>query len=795
MTIQNFASFEADTTRTSATSKLVKAWEAKNAKRAVKASGATLMALSLSACGGSDDVAAPTTPATPETPVVTPVSLTLTSAQNIITSAELTTGADSIAATQATIGSTDVIVDGTAGDGDTLTVASNGAAINLGTVAGIENIVVNVTDFGAAGVITATNVADGTLTVNNLQAAGSTDAAIDAAGSITIVAGSGVTGDLDVNMAADAATIVNTGGAATVDIDADNTDGEQTASVVVVDDVDLQVVDATTLNISAADGATVTLNASSEDLAGEDSTIAVTGTGVTLVAADADDIDGTVVTGATVETDMTTVTGNAFDMTGITGTLVINAAAAAAADTVTVADGATVELEADVTVELAFNDGATGDTTATATVILSEASTAGNGSEIQVEETGDTVGTLNIVADANQTAGDLVLDIETDVVINLSGAGNVDISMAQVSAGESTLNAAALTGVLTATADAELLTITGGSGNDVITALTAAEFVLDGGAGVDTLTTAADMTSGTFTGFEVMALGQATNDFLASQLSGQTMAITGGTDIEINAASSVDIASIDLSGLSFATATVDVVVDLTARDANALLANQGFTYIGSGAVDTVIGSANVDTISLGEGADTVTAGLGADIIDLTENTAAIDTVVMTTGGAIAADTIIGFTAGAGGDNVDIDLSDINAIVTDLNTADAAVAATAAASQIGQVAVGAFDMGSAAAGDNILNIVGDYASATALETALEVGGTSALTADGAVTAGDAFLVLYDNGSDSFLATVTSAAGAADDATFAAGDLTVTSIMEFTGVADSASFVAANFDIIA
>ena len=43
--------------RPSATSKLVKAWEAKNAKRAVKASGATLMALSLSACGGSDDVA------------------------------------------------------------------------------------------------------------------------------------------------------------------------------------------------------------------------------------------------------------------------------------------------------------------------------------------------------------------------------------------------------------------------------------------------------------------------------------------------------------------------------------------------------------------------------------------------------------------------------------------------------------------------------------------------------------------------------------------------------------------
>jgi hypothetical protein len=40
-----------------ATSKLVKAWESKNAKNAAKAGGISLMALSLAACGGSDDVA------------------------------------------------------------------------------------------------------------------------------------------------------------------------------------------------------------------------------------------------------------------------------------------------------------------------------------------------------------------------------------------------------------------------------------------------------------------------------------------------------------------------------------------------------------------------------------------------------------------------------------------------------------------------------------------------------------------------------------------------------------------
>ena len=45
-----------------ATSKLVKAWESKNAKNAAKAGGISLMALSLAACGGSDDVAVDLTP-------------------------------------------------------------------------------------------------------------------------------------------------------------------------------------------------------------------------------------------------------------------------------------------------------------------------------------------------------------------------------------------------------------------------------------------------------------------------------------------------------------------------------------------------------------------------------------------------------------------------------------------------------------------------------------------------------------------------------------------------------------
>ena len=759
------------------------------------------MAVSLSACGGTD-TAAVVAPTTPTTPTVTPVSLALTSAQNIITSAELTTGADSIAATQATIGSTDVIVDGTAGDGDTLTVASNGAAINLGTVAGIENIVVNVTDFGAAGVITATNVADGTLTVNNLQAAGSTDAAIDAAGSITIVAGSGVTGDLDVNMAADAATIVNTGGAATVDIDADNTDGEQTASVVVVDDVDLQVVDATTLNISAADDATVTLNASSEDLAGEDSTIAVTGTGVTLVAADADDIDGTVVTGADVTIDTTTDADSAFDARNIAGTLNL-ADGALVGDVITIASGGTVSFAgADDATALDVNDGATADAaTAVANVVFTTASP--NATAITVEGTNDVIKTLNVSSDVDVAA--LTINAVTAVDVTFSGSGDITLlSAGFATTAGSTIDASALSGVLTVTADAQALDITGGSGNDAITALTATEFDLDGGAGVDTLTTAADMTSGTFANFEVLAISTG-DDFLSSQLNGLTAAVTSAGAVTLDLATggaggdAIDTAVIDLSGLAFQNATDTVSVDLTNIDASVLLSSQGFTYTGSNAIDSVTGSANADVITTGEGADVVVGSAGGDTVDFTESTAAEDVFTQANS---ANTTFVGFDTGAEAtaDEVTLDLSIIEGVtgVTDLVNTDGVSVAVASAATISaafETVTEAATIGGTA-GNTAVVIDGDIADADALETALETGGDFALTTTNALGVADAILVLFDDGTNSYLASVSTTAGVGAGAVAAAGDLDATILLSFDGIADATDLVAGNFnDIIA
>ena len=66
----------------------------------------------------------------------------------------------------------------------------------------------------------------------------------------------------------------------------------------------------------------------------------------------------------------------------------------------------------------------------------------------------------------------------------------------------------------------------------------------------------------------------------------------------------------------------------------------------------------------------------------------------------------------------------------------------------------------------------------------------------LAAGDGFLVTYSDGTNSYLATVESTAGIADDAIAAAGDLVATNVTTFTGISDVDTILAAQFaDIIA
>ena len=181
-------------------------------------------------------------------------------------------------------------------------------------------------------------------------------------------------------------------------------------------------------------------------------------------------------------------------------------------------------------------------------------------------------------------------------------------------------------------------------------------------------------------------------------------------------------------------------------------------------------------------------------------------LIMTAGNAsgvaIDIDVVTGFTAGAlatGGDHVDIDISDINNALGGANRLVNSAQAHAAADDTPVLTTysGATDMGAAAT--DIIVLSGNFSSTDEVETAIETGGTRQFLVNdpgqnGALAANDAFLLIYDNDVNSFLATAQTASDPGNDTAFASGAFTVTNIMQFNGVSDATAFVAANFDFV-
>ena len=730
-----------------------------------------------------------------------------------------------------------------------VTALTNGSTINFGTgITGATTVTQAVdssvtVNAGSSSDVTVSTVgagsATGTTTVNG--GATMTDASVTMAttGTATIV---GTTGLVNATTVAKTANITTTADAAT-GIDISGTGTADTATISIGSAATITASNAVeTINVSTSATAT-TAGVTQTSVATLDTTGAtnaattynLTGTNSIVLAGNEASFDGKTLTDNTTAgtTTVRITTSNDSDLSKVAADI-IDLAADANGHTYTVANNQTVLITSapggDVTLDI--NDQTSAYTDGAVTVNLGVAMLTTKGVIVAANSaTSDNITTLNVINDTAAGVLDLQATATADVV--LTGSKNLSLDAATSTA--KTLDASAFTGNLTMTAtDLKIFDVTSGTGNDSITATTADTLTLDGGAGTDTLTAGVNMTTSTFTNFEVLTLtGNATNtQFKASQLTGSTMAVKdsdAGADeklaFDTTVASSIDTATMDFSGLIFDNAGTDVVIEVAAGSiASTLGLGSSFNITGSvnidditltdttsantvstlAGADIVLGGSGVDTVTLGEGVDTVTGGLGADIIDLTEATAAIDTVILSTGGAIAVDEITGFnvaTAANDGDNVDIDLSDINGLVGDLSLAgDLSTASNVAADTdpvIAQVAVGAYDMATDATA-HILNIVGDYATTSALETALEVGGTSALTTNSTgaeFAANDAFLILHDDGTDSYLSYVVSAAGAADDATFASGDLTITNIAKFVGISDSATFVSNNFDIIA
>ncbi len=217
---------------------------------------------------------------------------------------------------------------------------------------------------------------------------------------------------------------------------------------------------------------------------------------------------------------------------------------------------------------------------------------------------------------------------------------SADLTVTTLASAYTTVNAAGLAGKFVmsdGSRGSSAMTITGGTNSDTII-MRAAGDVLDGGTGTnDTLKVVANGVIGGY----VIDLSSSTD---------QVVTLSGSA----NAAAQKGFESVNLSGVT---------------------GTYGADITGSTAANTIVGTANNDQISGGNGADSITGGAGNDAIDLTETTAAVDTVIFSAVASNGNDTITGFLAGA---NKDILKVTALATLTDTAGDTVQVASTATA---------------------------------------------------------------------------------------------------------------------
>jgi Ca2+-binding RTX toxin-like protein len=400
--------------------------------------------------------------------------------------------------------------------------------------------------------------------------------------------------------------------------------------------------------------------------------------------------------------------------------------------------------------------------------------TIASGTAFSFSDSVGAIETVNLNLSANTTA--TLTTLTAASTVNLTGTGNMTLTSNDATA--STFNASTLTGVFAYTqAAAANVSIVGSTGNDTFsfnsTGTLTTNDTINGGTGTDTVNYSGNLAANgldSVSNVEVLNLtGTGANTYTTVDA-----LVAFGQTLTVNASG---VGSLTWNG---------------AAETNGV-----FSITASAGADVITGSANADTIVANNGADTISGGLGADAITLTETTAATDIVILTTGGAVAVDSVTGFAVGAtNGDRIDIDLSDLNALVGDMRLAGTGTGALAAdATPTVTIVTGAYDLGTVAASDILSISSGTAFTTTTLARALETGGALALTVNAAWAAGDAFTVVWDDNVNTYISYVTTTAGAADNALFTANDLTVTNIATLVGVADASTFLTNNVTIIA
>jgi hypothetical protein len=192
--------------------------------------------------------------------------------------------------------------------------------------------------------------------------------------------------------------------------------------------------------------------------------------------------------------------------------------------------------------------------------------------------------------------------------------------------------------------------------------------------------------------------------------------------------------------------------------------------------DVLVGGSGADVITGGEGGDTITSGLAADTVVLTETVATADTIISTVGVAYTtatADTITGFTVGASGDILQIDISDSTAIGVGKELRAGGDIDTAIAGNLVIKAIAKDAATTLASTDEALVITGTFANAAALLTS--IGTTGLITKNDTEAA--SIVVVWNNGTNTYVSAVHDAG---TDAPMTTADLTEVTLVILAGV---------------
>jgi len=298
------------------------------------------------------------------------------------------------------------------------------------------------------------------------------------------------------------------------------------------------------------------------------------------------------------------------------------------------------------------------------------------------------------VGNITQTAGVASNDIASNVTIAASGTTTLSVGTIEFDGGAS----GSITANVTATNDSTgAMTITGITYDHDVTAA--------GDTASGTVTLAAnsgDITLSTLTMDAATDTYEVNVNLVLSAASGKTLAITdlahvNGADmgtVTVSGAGTINVDTNDTNttpiesntvinstatgtfNMNIASATGNITAslgDVTSSGSNTLTTGSGTdTITGGSGADTISTGGGNDVITAGGGADSITGGGGNDTINLTESTAASDTIVFeATATANGQDTITGFASG--------DIINVSAFATD-NAATATLADTTTGNQ-------------------------------------------------------------------------------------------------------------------